>query len=408
MFRYELKKVFSRRSSRIALILLLALLGVTCYFAMNVSYVNETGDTEKGFSAISRLKAAQKEWAGYLDEDAIRRVIAENKRIRESSLARSQNPGEQEIAYSQGQGIMEIRSLLNSAYAEGFREYDYYRADSLSESDAPNFYANRITLLTKWLTEEAGDQFSEKEKAYLIEQYQSLPTPFYYDYMKGWSQLFEFAPTVVMITMLILGYLVAGIFSSEFSWKADAVFFSSRYGRDKAVAAKIKAGFCMVTLLYWIVILLYSLFVLLYLGSDGWKCPVQIDFGAWKCLYHITVWQKYLLILLGGYLGCLFISALSMLVSARTRSAVLAVMVPFVLIFIPSFLGNINSPAINKILGLLPDQLLQTGAALGYFNLYSLGGAIVGAVPILFGLYTVLTICLEPLIYQVYRHRQIT
>lgn len=55
----------------------------------------------------------------------------------------------------------------------------------------------------------------------------------------------------------------------------------------------------------------------------------------------------------------------------------------------------------------LPDQLLQTGAALNMFNLYSIGGRIVGAVPILLTVYTLLTICLWPIIYKVYRHKQI-
>lgn len=97
-----------------------------------------------------------------------------------------------------------------------------------------------------------------------------------------------------------------------------------------------------------------------------------------------------------------------MLVSAKTKSAVIAVMVPVVLIFIPSFIGNINSPLVNKIIGLLPDQLLQTGVALGYFNLYTLEGKVLGAVPILLVLYTALTVILLPVLYQEYRRKQIS
>ena len=100
----------------------------------------------------------------------------------------------------------------------------------------------------------------------------------------------------VMLTMLILGFLVTGIFSNEFSWKADTIFFIAVYGRNKAVAAKIKAGFTIVTAVYW------------------------------------------------------------------------AVMLPFVLIFIPSFLGNIESPLVSRISGLLPDRLLQVSTAIIYFD----------------------------------------
>ena len=254
---------------------------------------------------------------------------------------------------------------------------------------------------------EAKDQFSEAQKEYLIQQYESIQTPWYYDYMKGWTQLFEFAPTVIMITMLILGYLVAGIFSNEFTWKADAVYFSSMYGRNRATAAKIKAGFCVVTIIYWVVILIYTGIVILYLGADGLTCPLQADRSGWKSFYNISVGQKYLLIVLGGYIGCLFISFLCMLVSAKTKSAVVAAMVPVILIFIPSFLGNINSPVVNKILGLLPDQLLQIGMVTTYFNLYTVGGKVFGSLPVLFTLYTVLMVLLVPLMYREYGRKQI-
>ena len=407
MVKFEIKKVFCRTSARIALLLLLAVLGVTCFLAMDVSYINENGDRESGLAAIAKLKAAQQEWSGELDEEQLRRVIRENRRIRESPEAQADNLRMNDIAYSRGQGIQEIRNLLNHSYADGFREYDYYRADSLTEEDAASFYTNRVKLLADWLDVDAKDQFSDAEKKFLLRKYVELETPFSIDYMKGWTQLFEFAPTIMMVTILILGYLVGGIFSNEFMWRSDAIFFSARNGRVQATAAKIKAGICMVTVIYWAVLLVYTAAVLLYLGGEGWACPVQADQSGWKSIYHITVLEKYLLIAAGGYIGCLFISGLSMLVSAKTRSTVVAVLVPFILIFIPSFLANINSPAVARLLGFLPDQLLQIGTALGMFNLCSLGDKVTGAAPVLLGLYTVLAVVILPVIYREYAGKEV-
>lgn len=408
MMKYEIKKVFSKTGSKIALIVLFIVMGITCFFALDVFYVDEEGDSRRGLTAVAELREAQKEWAGCLDEEKIREVIVENHRIRNTPEALSQNVRERDIAYGWMQGISEIRDLLNCSYAKGFREYDYYRADSLTEDVAVSFYENRSKLLREWLEDEAKDQYSEEEKAYLIRQYEKLEVPFYYDYTAGWQQLFEFSPTIIMLTMLIAGYLVAGIFSNEFAWKADAVFFSSFYGRNKAVSSKIKAGFGIVTMIYFASFLLYTGIVLLYLGVDGWNLSVQSSWTAWKCFYNITNWQKYLLIGLGGYVGCLFISFLSMLISAKTRSTVLAVMTPVILIFIPSFISNIDSPAVNKIIGLLPDQLLQIQMALVYFNLYSVGGMVIGEVPVILVLYAVLTIVIVPVLYRIYRHLQIS
>lgn len=207
-----------------------------------------------------------------------------------------------------------------------------------------------------------------------------------------------------MLSVLILGFMVSGIFSSEFNLKADAIFFATRLGRNEAIKSKILAGFCVVTGVYWFLILLYSAIVLVSLGAGGADCAIQTGFGGWKSFYNITFFQEYLLTVFGGYLGSLFILTLSMLVSAKTYSTVLAVAIPFILLFIPSFLSGFS--AISKILGILPDQLLQMNMAVKYFNLYQFGGKVVGGVPIILTVYLVLYILICPLLYNVYRRAE--
>ena len=94
-----------------------------------------------------------------------------------------------------------------------------------------------------------------------------------------------------------------------------------------------------------------------------------------------------------------------MLVSARTRSTVMAVTIPFILLFLPSFLSGIS--ALSEILGLLPDQLLQLNIAVNYFNLYQIGGKVMGAIPIIMVLYLILLCVLFPELYHVYRKTEI-
>ena len=89
------------------------------------------------------------------------------------------------------------------------------------------------------------------------------------DYHDGWYQLLENAALLPMLGILIIGYMVAGIFSNEFKWKADTVYFSTLLGRHKATSAKIKAGLLLVTVLYWAAMLIYSFATLGYLRSQG-------------------------------------------------------------------------------------------------------------------------------------------
>ena len=163
---------------------------------------------------------------------------------------------------------------------------------------------------------------------------------------------------VIIILCLFACFLVSGIFSQEGQWKTDAIFFTTFHGRGRGVAAKVGAGLLLLTVLYWVPFLLFGGITLAFLGADGAGCPVQLY--AWKSLYNLTLGQGALLIALGGYLGTLFLGLLSMWVSAKSGSTVLAAVLPFAVIFLPALmLGDINT-LLSNILGLLPDCLLYT------------------------------------------------
>ena len=69
MVRFELKKVLCSTSGRIALVLLAVVVVLGCWMSVSeVEWVNEQGDVETGPAAISKLRNAQKQWAGILDE----------------------------------------------------------------------------------------------------------------------------------------------------------------------------------------------------------------------------------------------------------------------------------------------------------------------------------------------------
>lgn len=407
MTYYEIRKVFLRKGSKIAIAFILVVIAVVLYFIIGENmYINENGDAEKGFAAILKVRELKREWSGELTEEQIRRVIEENIRISQTPEALSDDFQQNDIAFSQKQGFGDIRNLLNYSYG-GFNDYNYYLADSLSPDDAPYFYSNRIKNLENWLETDAKDQFSTEEKEYLISNYEKLKTPLYYEYQDGWKSLFQYSPTIIMILTMVLGFLCAGIFSGEFHQKASAVFYSSYYGRNRAIWAKVKAGFIIITGIYWAVIFLYTGLVLGILGADGAKCPIQSTMTGWKSIYNITNSQEYLLIVLGGYLGCLFMLVLCMLVSAKTNSSVVAVTVPFVFIFLPSFLSGTNIALLNKTLGLLPDQLLQMNQVVKYFNVYQIDSKVFRAAPVLIILYSILTMLAIPMIYRVYRKKEV-
>ncbi len=406
MLRFEIKKVFSKTVNKIALLILVVALLVVSFFAVNsVDYVDENGTSTSGIAAARNLRNDKNQWSGYLTDNVLSEAILKNEEIIASPEYLSKDVKENDKAYAKMQGFSDIRTIINKAFCS-FNEYDYYRANSVTSDEVRNLYERRITNLTEWLnSDEIKDNFSKDEKEFLIAQYNELETPFYYEYSDGWKALLEYAPSIMMLLVLILGFLVSSIFSNEFQLKADSIFFSAKLGRNKAINAKMRAGFLIITAVYWGTMLIYSAVVLGSLGTDGANCMIQTGLGGWKSFYNITCLQDYFLTMAGGYLGSLFILTLSMLVSAKTHSTTLAVTVPFILLFIPSFFSGIS--VLSKGLGLLPDQLLQVSQAVNLFNLYKIGGKVVGAIPIIMILYFILYCILLPMLYSVYQKAEI-
>ena len=405
MILFEIKKIFSKTSNKIAVLILMAVLIMVFWTAIRspeVNFVNSYGEREVGISAAHSLREAKKEWAGTLTEDKIKEAIKENTRINNTIEANSDDIVKQDIAFGWKQGIMDIYDLLGESFVP-YGQYDYYKADSLKTSDAEDFYSNRTEKFAQWTKGGGEGVLTEGEQSYILQKYSELKTPFNYDYADGWKQLLGSSPMLLVMTALILSFIMSGVFSGEFALKADPIFFSSRYGRSKAIWAKLKAAIITVTVIYIAVMAIYTAVILICLGADGGNCPIQTEAVKWYSIYNITFVKAYALIVLGGYIGTLAVSLISMLISVKTRSAILAAVIPFVLLLMPSYIPDTAIPVIRKIAGLLPDQLLQLNLVLGKFNLYGFGDNVTGAANLLPVIYLAVVLILCPVIFLCYR-----
>lgn len=259
MIRYEIKKIFSKSLSKVSLVVLLFSLLISCYFAItNVSFLDEQGKSHTGIAAAKSLREEKQKWKGVLDEAALQAVLDEYKKISEEYPIRPGDDSANLLHDSKVQGFSEIKDMINMGFCE-FRDFNYYRIDSLSKEEVGQIYENRGKSLEKWLnSEDADGLFDENEKAFLIEQYREMKAPLYYEDYDGWKSALSYAQTIIMLIMLVSAFLVSGIFSNEFSWKSDSIFFSTKYGRDRGTRAKIMAGFIVVSVIYFIVISLYG------------------------------------------------------------------------------------------------------------------------------------------------------
>lgn len=403
MLRFEIKKVFCTFKNKMAVVLLLVILVAVSMLTMNrVEYTDSEGNHISGMLGARSLRAEKQKWKGEITEDVLEAVVRENEAINNSPEALSDDIAEQDKAYAKKQGISGIAELINNAYSE-WRDYNYFAIDNVSATEAKRVYERRVSNLKTYL--ESGEEtFTDSEKNYLIRQYEDLHTPFYYDYTDGWSALLQNISTFILVLALIIGFLVSGIFSSEFQTKADAIFFSAKLGRSRAVLSKMGAGFLITTVFYIAFMFLYTLVVLVALGADGANCPIQMD--MWRSVYNITFLQAYLLIVAGGYVGTLFAATLSMLASAMTRSTATAIIVPFIVLCAFPFLSRVIT--LPGICSFFPDQLLEIYITLKDFVLVELGGKVVNVIAVIIPIYALACLLLEPILYRVYKKAQVS
>ncbi len=402
MVQFELKKIFQKGVNRIVLILLAAVtLAGSCLAIRDVRYYKEDGSLLTGIKAARQLKEEQNKWKGYITEDVLRQVVEENKAANDSSK-------EADEALYKRQGFEDIRNMINIGFSE-VGNYDYYLCDNISPDKAAGLYERRIFRINEEIKAsegKTGNGLSEKEREYLQKQYESLKTPLYYEYAEGWKALMDsqYLSTLMTITIVIIGFFISGIFSDEFRYKADSIFFSARLGRNKAIGAKMKAGFITVTAVYWCTMLLFSAIILFLLGFGGAGRMIQTG-RNFSSIYNLTYFRFWLFTLLGGYIGTLFILMLSMLVSVKSRSAVVAITIPFALSCAPMFLGRI--PAMTYIMNLFPDMLLRINWYVEEYLIYEIGGKVFRGYSILIPLYLLLFVLLIPVLYFGYKRVEV-
>ena len=233
LIRYETKKMFSKPANLIVLLLLVVLIGYSSNRAIrNVEWVDSYGNWETGHSAAVKLHQARAKWTGTLGQEMLGCALTEIKQIYNSSDTQTDDIEENWIIRSQLQGVQEIADLLSWSYGEAYGSFQKMIFE-LHTADLMQFYENRLTERTEWLYDETSwgyYNYTEEEKQYVLSQYEAMETPLEIGYHEGWVQVNEQLPSLLKYGILLLSFLLAGIFSDEFTLKTDAIFYNVLIG----------------------------------------------------------------------------------------------------------------------------------------------------------------------------------
>lgn len=348
MIRYEYMILFSKRVNKFILAVLLILTIVLSSFAIwSVSYLDQKGVEHTGLTASRKLAKIRNEWSGKLDTSVISKVLQIDRNVRKKY---GENPPNEVYANTE-QSYTDIKDMIVSILCYD-KEFDEAVIDNFDFSKTKNIYDIREKNIKREIAEYGRTQ---SQKRFLREQYSKVTLPFKYEAAESWKTMDLYATTFNIILLIAISFLVAGIFSDEFRLQTDSIFFTSKCGRNIGTRAKIAAGLMMTTFIYWGFMLLFSVISFGVMGISGFNSPIQIEYSY--SLYPCTFLQRYLIILLAGYIGCILAAVTAMLISAKTHSSLIAICIPFILFVVSPFIGR--ALPFKEFFNVTPDQLLN-------------------------------------------------
>lgn len=320
---FELKKIFKKKSSFIAIIIaFLILLALSYPSFYNNQVTGSSSDPDYGPAAIAQNRRIAEEHTGYLTDELVNRITND---------------------YAQNIGDFKKR-----------RFYDIFSFDTIS-----HFVPGSSKILQSTYQSDTPLHFDDARLKSPEELGAAHPLS---QYKLGnyapWNQLYEMLNSAFVTVVLLLFFLCAPIFSGESSKKMNQLLLSTRYGRKQLTLAKLASLWIIATLTYTLVTSVILLVFANYYGFSGWDTSVQMNLFWINLTENILAFpesmnllQTLLYILSLQYACLLFSMGLLGFVSSHTKNSLTTFATSTLLYLIPYFLLNIFPGGIvNKFL----------------------------------------------------------
>lgn len=387
MIGYEWKKIFSRRFNVLAMLAgyILALICTFNYVYQESYFDPQTEEYVNGIAAFEQQRHDEHMRTEVLSEEYVTTVVQEVQAKEIGDL-------ESDEAYMD---VLRpnylMLNLISKNYTDMTDNTDFNVLNQINAENGISFYERRTEKLSDYLNLDFSfGNYSEAEKEYWMEKEQSVQTPF------AWGD-FTIADkasdliSVMFYFLFVIGVCIAPVFASEYETGADALLLTTKYGKTRLILAKIAAAvlFCIG---YTVPVIGLCAAVLgCTVGFSGMELPVQ--------LWETTIpygWSMGKAVLVGAALMLLVMltfTLLTLMLSARCRSAMIALAIGVVVIIGPSFFPMSENYRIwNQINYLFPVRLISIKDILRAFNSYQFGSVILSYLGMIVIVYTVVSV----------------
>lgn len=395
MLKYELKRIFTKRLNRVLITIGLVLSIILSFFAATSNrFVTPEGHLEMGITATRKLVKDKNRNKGLMTPQRVSKLIAQDQKI----FQEYKDKNESDKVYGRSlQQYLDVEQLV-SYILTGNEDYNPSIYLDVNPKKLLNIYKIRDQKIQKLIKQNGK---TKEQRNYLKAQYAKISTPYEYEAPDSWDTLQLYVVTYSIILAVLMGVLAAGIFAEEITLKADAIFFSSKYGRNKAIKSKIMAGLITSTGIYWIGMCLFTVISLSLMGTSGSHTLMSM-LNSYT-IYNVTYGQAFYIMMFAGYVANLLATTISMLVSAIMGSPNIAICIPFFLFCVMPFVGRLGGQ--KGIFLLTPDQLNNFQEIMRDNHIYQIGGFVTNQISMILMIYILIVILILPCIYSVYHMR---
>lgn len=252
-----------------------------------------------------------------------------------------------------------------------------------------------------------------------------LGEPYAFYLTGGWRDMFSFiepATTAIFLSILIL-LGVTPVFANEYTNRTAGLILATKHGKRKIVSAKILA---VLTYIAVVLILLHFVNGILQLtkygGLQGWNTPIQ-NLSNWldslsmisfdQSPYAFEIWQLYVLTFGLQFIACIAVAILVILISIVFKNTMQTLLICSAVIGVPFMLAQFTiDKGIKGILSHITSfnygEFMKVTGLFKEFKVYNVFGYPVSYPYLLIAIFAIITTIFMILIYNRYRHTQIS
>ncbi len=349
LFLLEHKKLWRKTSTKISVFLCFlyivvfgSILSFQWFsFGSRNDYTSAFGNNFDGYGEIRDSQEYSLGFGGELTEETLQQMVRDYQKMESAGI-------EAEMDKTDWQTI---NSWLETLYPE-LRDTGENKTMIcyVDPEKLTGFYERRQKAIEDFL--EISGQ-TGAEKSYLLQMNSKVKEPFRYEWAEGWSQLLgSMVADMGIVMALFLAIILSPLFAGEWRDNTSSLVLTTKNGWRKIALVKIYTGLLFTVEFFAIISAGNIVSQLFFLGTAGWDMPIQLIKLISVAPMNMLQAEAYEYAF--AFLGAIGYAGVVMLLSAKMRSNVLALLLSLAVVYGPMMIAEYLPYGVQKALDLIP------------------------------------------------------